>query len=197
MLSIMSLASQGACGDELARQKKDSLEERRKQIFRLYVDQMFERKGTTYLPFPREKTIGWLSCLAGKMKEHSQSVFLVEALQPSWLRTRAEGTVYRALVPLSLGAQRRAQHCAHARTDAGVDPRITRGAGARAGCFRWSWFRLLVRIAPEKWCYKRIDWWVDLRADRRVPLRADPWFDIRVDRRADHRPDRRFRNWLA
>jgi len=64
---------------------------------------MFERKGTTYLPFPREKTIGWLSCLAGKMKEHSQSVFLVEALQPSWLRTRAEGTVYRALVPLSLG----------------------------------------------------------------------------------------------
>jgi hypothetical protein len=102
MLSIMSLASQGACGDELARQKKDSLEERRKQIFRLYVDQMFERKGTTYLPFPREKTIGWLSCLAGKMKEHSQSVFLVEALQPSWLRTRAEGKVYRALVALSL-----------------------------------------------------------------------------------------------
>jgi energy-coupling factor transporter ATP-binding protein EcfA2 len=35
MLSIMSLASQGSGGDELARQKGDSPEERRKQIFHL------------------------------------------------------------------------------------------------------------------------------------------------------------------
>ena len=47
MLSIMSLAFQGAGGNELARQKGDSAEERRKQIFRLYVEQMFQRKGTT------------------------------------------------------------------------------------------------------------------------------------------------------
>jgi hypothetical protein len=48
---------------------------------------MFQRKGTTSLEFPREKTIGWLSWLAGKMREHSQSEFLVEGLQPSWLST--------------------------------------------------------------------------------------------------------------
>jgi hypothetical protein len=36
MLSIMSLACQGADGNELARQKGNS-EERRKQIFGLYV----------------------------------------------------------------------------------------------------------------------------------------------------------------
>ena len=73
MLSIMSLAFQGAGGSELARQKGDSPEERRKQIFRLYVEQMFKRKGTTSLEFPKEKTVGWLSWLAGKMKEHSQA----------------------------------------------------------------------------------------------------------------------------
>src|SRR5262249_43315586 len=43
MLSIMSLACQGAGGRELACQKGDSLGDRRKQIFGLYVEQMFQR----------------------------------------------------------------------------------------------------------------------------------------------------------
>jgi hypothetical protein len=103
MLSIMSLAFQGADGNELARQKGNSLEERRKQIFRLYVEQMFRRKGTTPLSFPKKKIIGWLSWLAGKMREHSQSVFLVEGVQPSWLGTRAERVAYRTAEGLSLG----------------------------------------------------------------------------------------------
>ena len=38
MLGIMSLAFQGAGNDELSKQKEDSLEERRKQIFSLYVE---------------------------------------------------------------------------------------------------------------------------------------------------------------
>ena len=103
MLSIMSLAYQGAEGNELARQKGDSPEERRKQIFRLYVEQMFQRKGMTSLVFPKEKIIGWLSWLAGKMREHSQSVFPVEGLQPSWLGTRAKRVAYGTVVALTLG----------------------------------------------------------------------------------------------
>ena len=98
MLSIMSLAYQGASGKELARQKGNSAGECRKQIFGLYVEQMFQRKGTTSLVFPKEKIIGWLSWLAGKMREHSQSVFLVEGLQPSWLGTRAERVAYGTVV---------------------------------------------------------------------------------------------------
>jgi NACHT domain len=86
MLSLMSLACQGADSDELAKQRGDS-EERRKQIFGLYVEQMFQRRGTSSLVFPKEKIIGWLSWLGRKMREHSQSVFLVEGLQPSWLGT--------------------------------------------------------------------------------------------------------------
>jgi TIR domain/NACHT domain len=102
MLSIMSLACQGANGDELARQKGDSPEERRKQIFGLYVEQMFQRKGIASRVFPKEKIIGWLSWLARKMREHSQSVFLVEGLQPSWLGTRAQRRAYGAFAALSL-----------------------------------------------------------------------------------------------
>ena len=103
MLSIMSLACQGASGDELAKQKGNSAEERRKQIFGLYVEQMFQRKGMTSLVFPKEKIIGWLSWLARKMREHSQSEFLVEALQPSWLGSTAQRAAYGTIVALSLG----------------------------------------------------------------------------------------------
>ena len=71
MLSIMSLACQGAGDDELARQKSYSLEERRKQIFDLYVERMFQRKGMTFPAFPKEKIIGWLLWLAQNMREHS------------------------------------------------------------------------------------------------------------------------------
>jgi hypothetical protein len=102
MLSIMSLACQGAGGDKLARQEGASAEERRKQIFGLYVEQMFQRKRMTPLVFPKEKIIGWLAWLAGKMKEHSQSVFLVEGLQPSWLGTRGQRRAYGAVAALSL-----------------------------------------------------------------------------------------------
>jgi hypothetical protein len=53
--------------------------------------------------FPKEKTIGRLSWLARKLKGHSQSVFLVEGLQPSWLGTRAERLVYGTVMAMSLG----------------------------------------------------------------------------------------------
>jgi hypothetical protein len=99
ILSIMSLASEGTGGDELARQKAHSTEERRKQIFALYVGQMFRRRGTTY---PKEKIIGWLSWLAGRMKDDFQSVFLVEGLQPSWLGRPAELQAYGAVQSLGL-----------------------------------------------------------------------------------------------
>jgi hypothetical protein len=103
MLNIMSVAFQGAGRDELAEQKVDSHEERRKQIFRRYVERMFQRKGNARLAFPKEKISGWLSWLAAKMREHSQSVFLVEGLQPNWLEKKAERVTYGTIVALSLG----------------------------------------------------------------------------------------------
>ena len=103
MLSIMSLAFQGAGGSELAKQKGDSAEERRKQIFGLYVEQVFQRKGTAPLVFPQEKIIGWLSWLAAEMRGHSQSVFHVGGLHPSWLGTKTQRVAHGTVVALSLG----------------------------------------------------------------------------------------------
>jgi hypothetical protein len=39
-------------------EKRDSPEERQQQIFGLYVEQMFQRKGMTSLVFPKQKIIG-------------------------------------------------------------------------------------------------------------------------------------------
>jgi len=102
MLSIMSLALRGSGGNELVKQQGSS-EERRKQIFGLYVEQMFQRKGMTSPKFPKEKIIDWVSWLARKMSERSQSVFLVEGLQPSWLDTKAQRVAYGTVVVLGFG----------------------------------------------------------------------------------------------
>jgi hypothetical protein len=104
MLSIMSLAYQNRTVDssESAARQSSSLEERRDQIFGLYVERMFQRKRSDDLLFPKDKVIGWLSWLAKEMKQHSQSVFMVEGLEPSWLATMNQWISYRALVALPI-----------------------------------------------------------------------------------------------
>jgi eukaryotic-like serine/threonine-protein kinase len=104
MLSIMSLAFEGAVCNEFAGQKGDSPEGRRKQIFRVYVEQMFQHKRADSVVFPKDKTISRLSWLAGKMRKDSQSVFLVEGLQPPWLGTTSRRAAYGAVVAVSLAS---------------------------------------------------------------------------------------------
>ena len=103
MLSIMSLAFQGVDDEKFVRQEWDTYEERRRQIFHLYVEQMFKRKGSISSAFEKKTIIGWLSWLARKMLEHSQPVFLVEGLQPSWLGRDTERASYGAVIALCLG----------------------------------------------------------------------------------------------
>ncbi|NGZ09687.1 MAG: TIR domain-containing protein [Nitrospira sp. LK70] len=103
MLSIMSLACEGVDGEALSTHKDDSPMVRRDQVFRLYVDRMFERKGSSTGGFSKDMTIGWLSWLARKMREQSQSVFMVEELQPSWLSSRGQRLAYEAVTSLGIG----------------------------------------------------------------------------------------------
>jgi eukaryotic-like serine/threonine-protein kinase len=137
MLSIMSLACQGVGGNELARHERDSPEERRKEIFRLYVERMFQRKGTASLVFPKEKSIGWLSWLAGKMREHSQSVFLVEGLQPNCLGTKGKRVIYGTVVALSLGLIALSEGLRN-RLDEGLTFGMTVLVGVGLGCWTGS-----------------------------------------------------------
>jgi hypothetical protein len=144
MLSIMTLAFRGAGTEQLTAPKGETLEGRRMQIFRLYVEQMFQSKGSGSLLFSKEKTIDRLSWLAGKMRDHSQSVFLVEGIQPSWLAGSAKRVAYGTIVALSFGLI----FC----TDRLVDRRAERRRTARRADLRtehshWSRLRLLVGIA--------------------------------------------------
>lgn len=103
MLSIMSLACEGADGIALASHKDDSPQARQEHIFQLYVERMFQRKKTITSPFSQDQIMGWLSWLARKMKEQSKSVFMVEELQPTWLSSKRKRWIYEAAVALSVG----------------------------------------------------------------------------------------------
>lgn len=95
MLSIMSLAYQGLPAEALTQDDLDTPEERRSRIFEAYVERAFRRKGTgTARPYSEAQTRAGLSWLAGQMRRHHESVFLIEQLQPSWLGTRKQRWVY-------------------------------------------------------------------------------------------------------
>ncbi|NOU12133.1 MAG: TIR domain-containing protein [Nitrospira sp.] len=103
MLSIMSLVCEGADGKALSLDEADSPTTRREQILRLYVERMFERKGSNKSLFAKDQTMGWISWLARKMKEQSQSVFMVEELQYLWLSSSGQQRAYEALTAVGIG----------------------------------------------------------------------------------------------
>jgi len=93
MLNIMTLAYWGASIEEL--QQLDTIDARRKHLFNKYIDVMFNRVARTKNElYPRDKTTRWLSWLAEKMSQHTQSVFLIERMQPTWLQTRTHKRRY-------------------------------------------------------------------------------------------------------
>lgn len=102
MLNIMSMACRSAGPESLAGQGQ-SLEVRRTRIFAAYVDKMFQRKASLGRVFPKEKVIAWLSWLAGKMKEHSESGFFIENLQPNWLDGWRQRAAYQMIASLIFG----------------------------------------------------------------------------------------------
>jgi WD40 repeat protein len=93
MLSITSIAYQDASLDVLATGQPDSTEARRRHLFTTYIKQMFKHRKPSqdYTP---QKTTTWLTWLAQKMAQHSQSIFMLEGLQPSWLSTWVQRWVY-------------------------------------------------------------------------------------------------------
>ena len=97
MLHIMTLAYQGMTVEEL--RKLNSKETRQKHIFDTYVQRMFERRGRDQR-YSQLKTIRWLRWLAQQMLQHSQSVFLIEKIQPTWLQTGAQQRLYTSIILL-------------------------------------------------------------------------------------------------
>ena len=61
---------------------------------------MFQHRERGRGPFDKEQVITCLCWLAQGMREHSQSVFMVEELQPSWFRSARELGLYGAFAAL-------------------------------------------------------------------------------------------------
>lgn len=84
MLSIMSLAYQNCSLNNIV--QGGLTVNYRQLLFDSYIDRAFRRRSTTQ-KYHRKQTQKWLTWLAQSMLSSSQSMILVEQLQPTWLIT--------------------------------------------------------------------------------------------------------------
>ncbi len=82
MLNVMTLAYLGEQASAMA--AVSSVEERRAQVFELYIEKMFKRRDESVL-YQKERVLTGLTWLAQQLKTRDQTVFLVEDLQLDWL----------------------------------------------------------------------------------------------------------------
>jgi hypothetical protein len=94
MLSIMHSAYSEAPEESLELKTAVTSEERHSRLFNRYVENMFRRKGVRPHRYTPEQVINGLSWLAIQMKKHSQTLFLLENVQPSWLVSSRERWPY-------------------------------------------------------------------------------------------------------
>jgi hypothetical protein len=92
ILSIMSLAYEGCTLEDITLSNKTV--DYRKRLFENYIERMFQRRGTTQ-QYPRKKTERWLIWLAQHMAVTSQTIFLIERLQPRCLAYKGSQIYYR------------------------------------------------------------------------------------------------------
>jgi len=106
MLSIMVLAYEGLTAKDLP--NTEVVEERRKQLFDAYIKGMFHRNTRHKIKqrYLEAQSIRWLSWLAQKMVQESQTIFLIEGIQPTWLPTKYTNykkILYRLAILLIVG----------------------------------------------------------------------------------------------
>jgi len=91
MLSIMTVAYQDLPTTALP--AAPSVEAWRNDLFDTYVRRMLERRSAD-TRYTSRQTYAWLAYLAQMMLRHAQSIFLIEGMQPTWLRTNAQQWLY-------------------------------------------------------------------------------------------------------
>lgn len=100
ILSIMVLAYQDCSVETLT--QVETPEAQHQQLFDTYIDRMFMRRGTTR-HYPRLQTQRWLTWLARGMMQASQTIFLIERLQPSCLPSQFQMVLYRMVNVMFIG----------------------------------------------------------------------------------------------
>ena len=94
MLNIMTLAYKGISITDLPGINQ---EQRRQHLFDKYIQRMFERRipfNTNYQNYSQERSLYYLSWLAKKMTKQSETVFLIERMQPNFISTKADKINY-------------------------------------------------------------------------------------------------------
>jgi len=99
MLSIMLLAYQGKLSSDLV---QTSIEDQYQNLFDNYIAQMLKRQRGEY-NYSQETVIYWLGFLSQKMIQESQTLFLIENIQPTWLTHKTHTWIYRIGVGLISG----------------------------------------------------------------------------------------------
>ena len=102
MLSIVSLTYQNQ-PVEASPNGSESIGARRTQVFDAYIARMLERKGKQKDRYTNDQVKLWLGWLAQRMNAHSQTIFVLEQLQPAWLTTRREQILYLFISRLAAG----------------------------------------------------------------------------------------------
>ena len=128
MLDVVTLACAGEAGATLRMQ--GTLAERRQHLFTIYVDRMFQRR-RAITAYTRQQTERWLTWLAWQMTQHSQTVFYLERMQPTWLpdRLRSRLKNFRRRTTLRVGTTRLAARHAGRRATCRAGRRAGRGGG--------------------------------------------------------------------
>jgi len=70
-----------------------NLAERRQHLFDNYIKRMFDRRSPNS-EYSQERSMRWLTWLAQRMYQESQTVFLIERMQPKWLKTKLQQQIY-------------------------------------------------------------------------------------------------------
>jgi hypothetical protein len=100
MLSVMTLAYRGLSFDGPA--PSEAIPKRRKRLFDVYVERMFEHRRRNG-HYTQDRTIHWLEWLAQRIREHDQTIFYIERMQPEWISEDSQQELYKVIVGLSIG----------------------------------------------------------------------------------------------
>ncbi len=74
-------------------QKLESLSKRLSYLFDTYIDRMFSRKYSGKQPIA-DKSRHWLGWLAVQLEEQNKTEFLIESMQPYWLKTKKKMIIF-------------------------------------------------------------------------------------------------------
>ncbi len=102
ILNIMALTYQGISAADIPKPLPNTGQGQNytHQLFSAYIDRMFQRRGLSAEnpPYSKQQTIRWLHRLAYQLTSTSQTVFLIERMQPDWLTSRRSRWAFGALV---------------------------------------------------------------------------------------------------